>query len=121
MDHNGPVPYSNSSQTPDPPYFSLPTTFKLSISLTKLSAAYSPKKFKRQYFFILVPNSPIFKGFVGKKSRKSKRSKISHLGTVKSLLLHYCTQSCSHLSTETLWRIPLFPLPFTPSRKRNEE
>ncbi len=28
IDHHGPVPYSISSQTPDPPHFSLPTTFK---------------------------------------------------------------------------------------------
>ena len=28
IDHHGPVPYSISGQTPDPPHFSLPTTFK---------------------------------------------------------------------------------------------
>jgi hypothetical protein len=27
IDHHGPVPYSISRQTPDPPRFSLPTTF----------------------------------------------------------------------------------------------
>jgi hypothetical protein len=28
IDHHGPVPYSLSTQTPDPSHFSLPTTFK---------------------------------------------------------------------------------------------
>ncbi len=28
MDHHGPSPYSISGQPPDPPHFSLPTTFK---------------------------------------------------------------------------------------------
>jgi hypothetical protein len=28
IDHHGPVPYSISSQTPEPPHFSLPNTFK---------------------------------------------------------------------------------------------
>ncbi len=33
IDHHGPVPYSISSQTPDPPHFSLPTTFKVKTML----------------------------------------------------------------------------------------
>jgi hypothetical protein len=37
MDHHGPVPYSISSQTHDPPHFSLRTTFKYSFFLSKYS------------------------------------------------------------------------------------
>jgi hypothetical protein len=37
IDHHGPVPYSISSQTPDPPHFSLPTTLKVLIEVYEKS------------------------------------------------------------------------------------
>jgi hypothetical protein len=60
-----------------------------------------------------------------KNHKKSNLSQISHVGTVKSLLLLYCTVYNTVMLSLTLERKHFggfpSPLPSTPSRKRNEE